>query len=90
MRGIKTILIAVAVLTAVGGALAAKKPVNSCEYSTQYYLVGSTYVEAGTIGENYYCWTSPPDICTYYKPDPVWQPNYYEPCYDGLYEEIPE
>lgn len=82
-------LIAVAIAIAVGGAFAGKPRCAACEYSPQYYLSGSTYVYAGIFGEDYYCWDYQ-YVCTYYRPNPVLQPNYYLPCRNGFFEEIPD
>jgi hypothetical protein len=59
-----------------------------CWYNQQYYLVGGTYVPAGILGETYICWEST-NTCTYYRPNPVTQPNVYVACQDGTYTSIP-
>jgi hypothetical protein len=89
MIRIRILLISIAIAIAVGGAFAGKSRCAACEYSPQYYYTGSNYVYAGTFGENYYCWNYQ-YVCTYYKPNPVLQPNYYAPCRTGFFEEIPE
>lgn len=86
MKKIKLALIAMAVVLAIGGAYATK-PVLACEGLPQYYYTGSSYVSAGTFGVNYDCMDEP-GTCTYYKPNPVGQPNTYAPCRTGVFIPI--
>lgn len=85
MNKLKMALIATAVFFAVGGAFATR-PCYQCEHSQQYIPSGSGYVEvAGEFGVNYDCEIGTGAICTYYRPDPAGQPNYYAPCRFGSY-----
>jgi len=83
MNKIKLAFIATAILTAVGGAFATR-PCVQCEVGTQYYFNGTGYVNAGEYGIDYLCGGTG-GVCTYYKPDPSGQPNYYAPCRIGGY-----
>jgi len=61
-----------------------------CTYSPQFYKSGSSYVPVkGVMGVDYDCWYEPIGTCTYYRPNPVWQPNYYVACKSGYYWPIP-
>jgi hypothetical protein len=86
MKKIKMALITAAILLAVGGAYGTR-PVLGCESATQYRLSAGGYVEAGIFGVNYTCWTSG-NTCTYYKPDPVNQPNTYAACRPGTWVAV--
>ena len=60
----------------------------TCNYVTQYRWDGANYVEvAGQFGYDYLCFDEP-EVCTYYKPNPVSQPNYYVPCRWGYFFPI--
>ena len=83
MNKVKLAFIAIAILTAVGGAFATR-PCVQCEHSTQYYYNGIGYINAGEYGVDFDC-AGTADICTYYQPNPTGQPNYYAPCHTGLY-----
>jgi hypothetical protein len=83
MSKIKLAFIAIAILTAVGGAFATTSCVQ-CEHSTQYYYNGAGDVEVGEYGADFDCFVTG-GTCTYYKPDPVVQPNVYAPCHQGIY-----
>jgi len=87
MKKIKLILISTAIVLAVGTAFATR-PCAACEYAQQYVYTMGAYVEAGEYGYDYAC-VSEPGICTYYKPSPILQPNYYAPCRLGSYNLIP-
>jgi hypothetical protein len=84
MRKVKLALIAAAVVISIGGAFASKSRCALCEGYTQFHKVNGGYVEAGEYGYDYGCWQLP-GTCTYYKPDPINQPNYYAPCRAGVY-----
>lgn len=86
MRKIKLLFFAIGILLSVGSDVT--KPNRlSCVGFTQYYYDGFNYVEiTGQIGYDYYCDNG--ETCTYYKPNPIWQPNKYVPCRDGAYTEI--
>jgi hypothetical protein len=83
MNKIKLAFIAIAILTAVGGAYATR-PCVQCEHQTQYWFNGAGYVEAGEWGGDYDCFVGS-GVCTFYKPDPIGQPNVYAPCHEGGY-----
>ena len=61
---------------------------DPCWYRPQYYQVGNSYYLAGELGVDYYCALSI-NTCTWYRPNPVTQPNYYLPCQSGTYTVIP-
>jgi len=86
MKKIKMGLMAVVILLGIGGAFATK-PTEFCELEVQYYQVGSSYYEAGEFGTNFYC-AGTSGTCTYWKPYPVTQPNYYQACKYGMYNPI--
>lgn len=83
MRKLRVILLSVAVLAAVGSALANHKRLF-CEDLPQYYLGAGGYQPAGEFGVDYVCLTDV-GICTYYKPNPYLLPNTYLPCRFGFY-----
>jgi hypothetical protein len=86
MNKIKMAFIAIAILAAVGGAFATR-PCVQCEHSTQYVWNGQGYIDVGLWGEDFDCYMAG-GVCTYYKPDPTAQPNYYAPCHEGVYYEL--
>ena len=89
MKKAKIVFMATAIFLGVGGAFASKIRVKTdCSADTQYYLSGSNYFQAGGYGITYYC-DQAPFICTYYKPNPISQPNTYNPCVIGEYTPIP-
>ena len=75
--------IAIAILAAVGGAFATR-PCFECSYSQQYVWTGVGYQAVGLWGENFDCYITA-GVCTYYKPNPIAQPNVYAPCHEGAY-----
>jgi hypothetical protein len=83
MNKIKLAFIVTAILAAVGGAFATR-PCVQCEVGTQYYYNGIGYVYAGEYGVDFDC-AGTAGVCTYYKPNPQAQPNYYAPCHTGGY-----
>lgn len=85
MKKVKVILITIAIVSALSIAWATR-PCDICEFSQQYYRMGGGYVEAGVYGDNYICWDIAGSTCTYYKPNPVSQPNFYLPCRSGVYQ----
>jgi hypothetical protein len=87
MKRIKLVLICIAIMLALGTAFATR-PCQSCIYSDQYYFNGYTYVYAGEFGYDYYCLQFG-GTCTYYRPYPFTQPNYFLPCRTGVYTVIP-
>jgi hypothetical protein len=86
MNKVKLAFIAVAILTAVGGAFATR-PCLPCYNNTQYYWNGQAYIDAGEFGVDFDCWVTG-GVCTYYKPDPMGQPNYYAPCHEGAWSPL--
>jgi hypothetical protein len=76
-------------LIGIACAAAGAKSDPPCWYNQQYYKVGNSYLPAGVLGVDYDCWEST-STCTYYRPNPVTQPNYYVPCLDGTYTVIPK
>jgi hypothetical protein len=83
MSKVKMVFVAIAILAAVGGAFATR-PCVQCEHSKQYYYNGQGYIDAGQYGVNFDCWVTG-GVCTYYRPDPIGQPNYYAPCHEGVF-----
>ncbi|MBS1567747.1 MAG: hypothetical protein JST39_25410 [Bacteroidetes bacterium] len=83
MKKIRFMLLGAVILLASVSAIATK-PAYDCSYATQYVFNGTSYIEAGQFGYDFIC-LSYPGICTYYKPDPVFQPNNYQPCHPGRF-----
>ncbi|MFL5745675.1 MAG: DUF6520 family protein [Niastella sp.] len=81
MNKIKVVFVALAMLAGVGGAFATY--CQQCENSVQYIWNGNGYVEAGVYGVDWDCVVGSGGVCTFYKPDPVGQPNNYAPCHEG-------
>jgi len=81
MKKIKWMIMTLVVCLSVGGALATS-PQGDCRTQTQYYLIGGSYMPAGTFGVNYIC-DSSPNTCTY-TTDGV---NYF-PCRQGDYHQV--
>jgi hypothetical protein len=79
MKKIKWTLMSLAILLAVGGALATR-PHFDCSNMTQYYLSGGQYFAAGVEGVDYIC-TGGSGICTYYTADGL----HYFQCQVGDY-----
>lgn len=86
MKKLKLGLMAAAIVVAVSSAFASKPPDDLCYMELQYWYNGS-YHEAGEYGLNYYC-SGSTGVCTYWRPDPVGQPNYYQACKIGTYNPI--
>lgn len=80
MTKLKWILMSIAILTAVGGAVASAKSAV-CESFPQYVRYAGMYMYAGVEGQDYYCYPSA-GVCTYWLPNP---PNGYVPCKTGAY-----
>ena len=87
MRRIKVAFISTAIVLGLGSAYAGR-PCDACTYADQYIYSGGTYVPAGTFGYDYYCLDFG-GVCTFYKPNPITQPNTYAPCRFGVYTIIP-
>ena len=84
MKKVKLVLIAVALLAGIGGAVASR-PDHICEGYQQYYWTGFQYLPVqGEYGVGWYCEWNPASTCTYYKPN-MGQPNYYVGCMVGSY-----
>lgn len=86
MNKIKMAFIAAAILAGVGGAFATR-PCVQCMHAPQYIQSGSGYIPAGDEGMDYDCLNSA-GVCTFYKPDPLGQPNTYAPCNIGAYTPV--
>lgn len=85
---LKFILIGIAIVLGVGGALVTKadsRKAEFCEGYPQYRRIGLSFVPAGTFGYNYYC-SGSAGVCTYYRPIPGIE--LYLPCQTGIYEQI--
>jgi hypothetical protein len=85
MKKFRVILMSFIILIAIGGAFATSDP--PCVYDQQFYKSGLNYFPTGIYGVHYACAVCPYN-CTYYRPDPVLQPNNYVPCKTGLYVPI--
>jgi hypothetical protein len=85
MNKIKVAFVALAMFAGIGGAFATH--CEQCENSVQYIWNGSMYVEVGEFGVDYDCYVSG-GVCTFYKPDPVGQPNSYSPCHIGGWYQL--
>jgi hypothetical protein len=84
MKKIKLAMISVAIILAVGGAFATRPKVD-CTSEPQFFRFGlNTYLPAGEYGMDYTCISSV-GVCTYYRPAPITNPNYYLPCRIGFY-----
>lgn len=81
MKKIRITLMTVAIVCSISAALATKTDF-SCTYAPQYYKVGSAYLPAGEWAYDYIC-AGLTGVCTYYKPNPIFMPNYYAPCRAG-------
>jgi hypothetical protein len=87
MKKIKVAMISMAIILAVGGAFATR-PDPSCADAPQFFRFGyDEYLEAGEIGSDYNCVTTV-GVCTYYRPAPITNPNYYLPCRNGIYMPV--
>jgi len=86
MRKLKIILITMAIVVSIGGSFASTQQ-DGCVYSTQYHLVGGSYLNAGEYGYDFYCLDDPANTCTYYKPNPGVE--VYIQCRSGDYQVIP-
>ncbi|MDR3714582.1 MAG: DUF6520 family protein [Puia sp.] len=88
MKKLKIVFMATAIFLGIGGAFASRiRAKTDCSSDTQYYLAGQNYFQAGGYGDDYYCQEAPFD-CTYYKPNPLTEPNSYAPCVIGAYTPI--
>jgi hypothetical protein len=85
MKKLRIILMSCTVLFAIGSAVATKPKCGLCELYTQYRYVNGIYMQAGTLGINYYCEEDDPAVCTYYKPTPT---SGYLPCTWGAYTPL--
>jgi len=85
MKRIKLVLLSTAVLFAFGTAIATRPHAYDCTFAPQYYFNGASYIPAGTYSYDYTC-LSGAGVCTYYKPDPVFNPNFYLPCRYGRFQ----
>ncbi len=83
MKKIKFTLIPLAVVAALTSAFATKPKDVTCDFQTQYYWDGTTFIEAGVFGHDYDCDYSEIDNCTFYKP--ITNPNSYVPCKPGIF-----
>lgn len=90
-------MLSVVIILAIGGAYAAtqsqwitvtlpdgKTKKCDCTELQQYFRWGNnTYLEVGPF---YNC-IGTVGVCTYYKPNPVQYPNFYQLCQQGAYSE---
>lgn len=75
------------IVGAVGSAFATR-PRDYCEITPQYYRLDDLYFPAGQLGVNYICITWPSAVCTYFRPNPVQDPNGYAACRTGFYFQL--
>jgi hypothetical protein len=87
MKKLKVLFITTAIVLAIGSAFATRV-CDACTYSTQYVFSMGAWQDAGEIGYDYAC-VGTIGFCTYYRPNPIFQPSYYAPCKEGRYEIIP-
>lgn len=64
MKKIKLAIMTAAILLSVGGALAVRANTD-CTFATQYYLSGSSYLNAGIYGTDFFC-EDGTGTCTYW------------------------
>jgi hypothetical protein len=83
MKRLRLLLMIPVCLLSLGAAIA-EDQAGACAYSQQYIIVGGVYWPVNGYGSGYACLDFG-GICTYYKPSPVFQPNYYAPCRQGLF-----
>jgi len=83
MKKIRTILTAIAIVVSIGAALATGQGYN-CAFQQQYIAVGGTWVPVYNYASDYVC-VAAYEMCTYYRPNPIFQPNMYVPCREGRY-----
>jgi hypothetical protein len=83
MKKVKIVMVAAAIILSVGFAFATR-PTQLCTILPQYVPWGGTYVPAGIYGVHYGC-ADFSGYCTYYRPNPFFQPNLYLPCKTGFY-----
>ena len=87
MRKIRIFLMSAAVFIAVSTALAGKNRFD-CVDSPQFYKTSAGgYSPAGEFGVDYFCWNTA-GVCTYYRPNPIGQPNTYLPCRLGTFQLV--
>lgn len=85
MRKMKTIFLSVAIVLAVGAALATNSK-RTCP-QPEYYKIGNNYFPAGGIeGIDYSCESAPGSVCTYYIDKSTGQ---YRQCRRGKYVPLP-
>ena len=85
MKKIKLAMISMAIILAVGGAFANLKFDPACAGEEQFWRFGfNTYLPAGEMGIDYICLTDV-GVCTYYRPAPITNPNFYVPCRNGFF-----
>lgn len=76
-----------AAIVAVTSAFATRQD-NPCFLATQYHWNGSMYLPAGVYGEDFDCDYEPSVTCTYWRPNPITQPNVYQGCRLGFFNEF--
>lgn len=86
MKRVKLAFIGLAISAAVGSAFATR-PCVVCDNAQQYIWNGSAYIAVGDYGEDFDCYVGA-GVCTFYKPDPMGQPNVYAPCHEGAYTPL--
>lgn len=65
MKKVKWTIMSLAIILSVCGAFATR-PHFDCSNLQQYFLSGTSYVEAGTYGVDYTCVADLSSTCTYY------------------------
>lgn len=78
---------ALAAIVAIGSAFAMRPPVV-CDNSPQYHWNGNMYVLLGEFGVDYDCDWNPAITCTYYRPNPIAQPNLFSACKLGTFIDL--
>jgi len=86
MKKIKVVFNSIAIVAALGAALATRY-YTQLQDKPQYIPIDSTYQPAGEYGVDYNCYDSN-KVCTYYKADSGNQAGKYVPGTRGLYMPV--
>lgn len=87
MKKVKFSLMYLAAIAAISSAFA-MRPAVICDNQPQYHWDGSMYHLLGEFGVDYDCDWSPAVTCTFYRPNPISQPNTYAGCKLGTFIDL--
>lgn len=87
MKKRKFSIMALAAVAALTSAFATRPSCFQCEHTPQFIWDGVSYQDAGDFGLDYDCDENITSTCTYYQPNPVTQPNVYNACRSGVYND---